>query len=148
MAKRVVVLGRCGPREDVKALKAVVRFVSDTQPDEIVCTDGSITLLEHIREVYNGPVGVHTNNLETRFRAAALSESGYYSIAPGWISTAKEDCCEISGVAGDTALRAARKLNTCVVLGHTGRMEISSHTEGYGGPAPTTITGMEVGNLA
>jgi hypothetical protein len=93
MAKRVMIVGKGGPREDANALKAVVRFVANTEPDEIVCTEGSITLLEHIREVYDGPLRVHANNLEARFGATALSESGYYSIAPGWISTAKEDCC-------------------------------------------------------
>jgi hypothetical protein len=147
MAKRVVIFGTCGADVDAKALKAVVRFVSDTQPDEIVCTEQSIPLLEGLREAYDGPVGVHTSSLEARFGATALSESGDYRIAPGWISTAREDCCAVSRIAGNTALNAARKYNMCVVLGHTGRMGIVSQTTGYGGETSKTLTGMEVGNL-
>jgi hypothetical protein len=147
MAKRVVIFGTCGADVDAKALKAVVRFVSDTQPDEIVCTEPSIPLLEGLREAYDGPVGVHTSSLEARFGATALSESGYCRIAPGWISTAREDCCAVSRIAGNTALNAAIKYNVCVVLGHTGRMGIGSRTTGYGGEVSKTITGMEVGTL-
>ena len=147
MAKRVVIFGTCGADLDAKALKAVVRFVSDTQPDEIVCTEQSIPLLEGLREAYDGPVGVHTSSLEARFGATALSDSGYYRIAPGWISTAREDCCAVSRIAGNTALNAARKHGICVVLGHTGRMGIGSHTTGYAGRVDKTVTGMEVGHL-
>lgn len=109
MVKRVVILGKCGSDVDAKALKAVIRFVSDTQPDELVCIEQSIPLLEALREVYDGPVGVHASNVQARFGATALSESGYH-IAPGWISTAKEDCVEVSRIAGNTALNAARKV--------------------------------------
>lgn len=147
MVKRVVILGRCGPDVDTKAIKAVIRFVSDTQPDEVVCIDQSIPLLEGLREVYDGPVGVHASNVEARFRAAALSESGQHRIAPGWISTAEEDCVEVSRIPGNTALKAARKYGTCVVLGHTGRMGIGSHTTGHAGRVDKTMTGMEVGHL-
>lgn len=147
MAKRVVIFGTCGADVDPKALKAVVRFVSDTQPDEIVCTAQSIPLLEGLRDVYNGPVAVHTSNLESRFGATALSESGYHRIAPGWISTAKEDCVEASRIPGNTALKAAKKYGSCVVLGHTGRQGIASYTTGYSGNISRTVTGMEVGNL-
>jgi hypothetical protein len=37
--------------------------------------------------------------------------------------------------------------NTCVVLGHTGRLGLGSHTVGLTGKADKTVTGMEVGNL-
>lgn len=147
MAKRVVIFGTCGADVDAKALKAVLRFVSDTQPGEIVCTEQSIPLIDGLREVYEGPVGVHANSLEARFGATSLSDSRHYRIAPGWISTAREDCCVVSRIAGNTALTAARRYNICVVLGHTGRMGIGSHTTGYGGEISKTITGMEVGNL-
>jgi hypothetical protein len=147
MIKRVVIFGKCGPDVDAKALKAVVRFVSDTQPDELVCIEHSIPVLEGLREVYDGRVSVHASNVEARFGTSELSESGYHRIAPGWISTANEDCVEVSRIAGNTALNAARKYNTCVALGHTGRMGIGSETKGYGSAAATTITGMEVGNL-
>lgn len=147
MVERVVILGKCGPDVDTKALKAVIRFVSDIQPDELVCIEQSIPLLEGLREVYDGSVGVHASNVEARFGATALSESGYHRIAPGWISTAKEDCVEASRIPGNTALNAAKKYGSCVVLGHTGRQGIGSYTTGYGGNISRTMTGMEVGNL-
>jgi hypothetical protein len=147
MVKHVVILGKCGPDVDAKALKAVIRFVSDTQPDELVCIEQSIPLLEGLREVYDGPVGVHANNLESRFGATALSESCHHRIAPGWISTAKEDCVEVSRIPGNTALHAVRKYGICVMLGHTGRMGICSHTTGHAGRVDKTVTGMEVGHL-
>jgi hypothetical protein len=145
MTKQVVIIGKCGADEDAKALDALVRFVSDTHPDELVCIEQSIPLLERLREVYDGSVGVNASNLEARFGTTALPD--YYSIAPGWISTSRDDCCAVSRIAGNTALNAAKKLNTCVVLGRTGRMGIGSYTTGYGGDAAKTITGMEVGNL-
>ena len=147
MVKRVVILGRCGPDVDTNALKAVIRFVSDTQPDELVCIEQSIPLLEGLRDVYDGPVGVHASNVEPRFGATALSESGHDRIAPRWISTAQEDCVQVSRIPGNTALNAARKYGTCVVLGHTGRIGIGSHTTGYADRVDKTVTGMEVGHL-
>jgi hypothetical protein len=152
MANRLVIVGTCEPGEDTKALQALARFVSDTQPDEIVCTDQSIPLLERLREVYDGPIGVHaiagdssSDELLDPFGAKLLPE--YYRVAPGWITTDKPDCCEASRIAGNTALNAARKFNKCVVLGHTGRMGIGSQTMGYGGEISKTVTGMEVGTL-
>jgi hypothetical protein len=63
--------------------------VSDTQPDELVCIERSIPLLERLREVYDGPVGVHASNLEACFGATALLT--VYDIAPGRVSTSRDD---------------------------------------------------------
>jgi len=35
-----------------------------------------------LREVYDGPIGVHARNTEARFGITALPD--YYHIAPGW----------------------------------------------------------------
>jgi hypothetical protein len=146
MVKRIVVLGRCGPDDAAEAVNAVVRFVCDNGPDEVVCFERSTSLLERLREVYDGPMGVHRGRVAAaRFGATALP--AVYDIAPGWISTSVRNSYQASAIAGNTALNAAKRLNTCVVLGHTGRMGIGSHTSGHGGNAPSTLVGMEVGNL-
>jgi len=152
MAKRIVIFGTCGADIDAKALKAVVRFVSDTQPDEIVCTDPSTPLLKGLREGYDGPLGVHGNATDKSFDAVLDSFDAkllpeYHRLAPGWITTDKEDECPPSRIAGNTALNTAKAFNISVVLGHTGRLGIGSHTFGFGDKAAKAITGMEVGNL-
>lgn len=138
MAKRVAIFGTCGADVDAKALQAVVRFASDTQPDEVVCTEHSAPLLEGLREGYDGPLGVHRSVTDNSFDAVldgfgARLLPEQYCLAPGWITPANEANCPISRVAGNTALNAAKKLNTSVALGHTGRMGIGSQTFGFAG---------------
>lgn len=146
MVKRVVILGKCAPHEDAKALKAMMRFVSDTEPNEVVCTEATLSLLEGLRKVYDGPIGVHASSIEAGFEITALPN--YYRIAPGWITT-HGHCggTTLSPIAGNTALRAARKLGVSVVMGHTHKAGILSHSEGYGGEIKRQLTGVEVGHL-
>jgi hypothetical protein len=153
MAKRVVIVGTCGPSEDTKALKALTRFVCDTQPDEIICNDLSIRLLEILRGVYDGPLGVHGctkddsfNEVLCRCGAGLLPE--FYNVAPGWITTdGLRGQISLSRIAGNTALNAAIKFNTSVVMGHTHRLGLLSQTRGFGGDVKAMLTGMEVGHL-
>lgn len=72
----------------------------------------------------------------------------FYKVAPGWITThGHRGQISISRIAGNTALNAARKFGTSVVMGHTHRAGVLSHTTGYGGDIKQVLTGMEVGNL-
>ncbi|AEJ92060.1 metallophosphoesterase [Mycobacterium tuberculosis] len=131
--------------------------------------------LGDIRKVYDGPFGVHEGNHDLRPReyltkyAPALAEyegffnfenlldfdgfgiellPEFYKVAPGWITThGHRGQISISRIAGNTALNAARKFGTSVVMGHTHRLGIGSHTEGYGGEMKRILTGFEVGNL-
>jgi hypothetical protein len=119
--------------------------VSDTQPDELVCTEQSVALLECLREAFDGPIGVHGGTADIGFGIARLPD--YHHIAPGWISTSREDCCAVSRIAGNTALNAAIKFDTSVVMGHTHRLGLLSQTRGYGGDVKAQLTGMEVGHL-
>jgi hypothetical protein len=131
-------------------------------------------LLEPIREVYDGPFKAHEGNHDERARtylskyAPALAESGafnmenlldfnkfgvellptFYKVAPGWITTHGHlGGISMSRIAGNTALNAAKKFQASVVIGHTHRMGISSHSFGYGGDIVKSVTGMEVGHL-
>lgn len=205
MSKRICIIPDTQlPYDDRKALKAMIAFIRDYQPDELVhigdlmdyptparWSKGTAAefakqvkddneqatrrFLEPIREVYDGPFGVIEGNHDLRPReylskyAPALAEfeaqfhietlldfdrfgitllPEFYKIAPGWIAThGHRGQISLSRIAGNTALNAARKFNTSVVMGHTHRMGVLSHTSGYGGDMSKIVTGMEVGNL-
>ena len=131
--------------------------------------------LKPLREVYSGPVGIHEGNHDLRPReyltkyAPALAEfedsfhfenlldfdgfgvkllPEFNDVAPGWVTThGHRGGINLSQIAGNTALNAAKKFGTSVVMGHTHRMGIGSYTYGVGGSARAVVTGMEVGNL-
>ncbi|MGW1739992.1 metallophosphoesterase [Nocardia sp. NPDC001965] len=194
------------PYDDRKALKAVVKFIGDYKPDEVihigdlmdyptpsrwnkgtadefsreVKSDGEQAkrrFLGPLREVYDGPIGVHEGNHDLRPReyltkyAPALAEFSdslhfeklldfdgfgiellpeFYDVAPGWITThGHRGGIGLSRIAGNTALNAAKKMLKSVVMGHTHRLGIGSQTYGVAGDKKNEVivTGMEVGNL-
>ena len=205
MSKRIVVIPDTQiPFDDRKALRALITFIGDYQPDEVIhigdlmdyptparWSKGSAEefakrikddneqaktrLLGPLREVYDGPIGVHEGNHDLRPReyltkyAPALAEytdsfhieklldfdgfgidllPEFHKVAPGWITThGHRGQISLSRIAGNTALNAAKRFGVSVVMGHTHRAGIGSHTEGYGGEMKRVLTGMEVGNL-
>lgn len=190
------------PYHDRKAVKAVLSFLAEYQPDEVVFIgdqldfpqpsrwnkntrgefEGSIiedaeyfrdNVLSPLRAVYDGPIGMHEGNHDLRPReyleknAPALAGTltfhmetlcdfdgfgvtllpEFYDIAPGWVSThGHRGGIRLSPIAGNTALNAAKRFGKSVVMGHTHRLGVLSHTTGYGGNGKV-LTGMEVGNL-
>lgn len=131
-------------------------------------------VLQPLRDVYAGPIGAHEGNHDLRPReylakyAPALAKSkamdievlcdfeafdidllpAFYEIAPGWVSTHGHlGKIALSRIPGNTALNAAKKFGKSVVMGHTHKQGIGSHTTGYGGNVSKIVTGMEVGNL-
>ncbi len=204
MSKRICVISDTQmPYDDRRAVKALIRFIGDYRPDELIhigdlmdfpqpsrwnkgtrgefegsifedCDQAKRRLLEPIREVYDGPFGVHEGNHDLRPReylakqAPALAESGTFNIenlldfdgfgigllpefnkiAPDWITThGHRGQISLSRISGNTALGAARKFNTSVVMGHTHRQGILSETKGFSGEVKKQMTGMEVGHL-
>nr|WP_104183769.1 metallophosphoesterase [Mycobacterium avium] len=204
MSKRVCVISDTQmPYDDRKALKALIRYIGDTQPDEVIhigdlmdfpqpsrwnkgtagefegsvfedCEQAKKRFLEPLREVYDGPVGVHEGNHDERARtylakyAPALAESGAFNIetlldfdgfgvellpefnkiAPGWITThGHRGQISLSRIGGQTAHNAAIKFDASVVMGHTHRQGISSSSRGFGGDVNRILTGVEVGHL-
>jgi len=203
--KRIVVISDTQmPFDNRKALKALIGFIGDYQPDEVIhigdlmdyptparWSKGSAKeftqrmvqdneqaksrLLGPLRAVYDGPVGVHEGNHDLRPReyltkyAPALAQFSeqfhienlldfdgfgvkllpeFNKIAPGWVTThGHRGQVSVSRIAGDTALNAAKKFSTSVVMGHTHRQGIASQTMGYGGMVHQTVTGVEVGHL-
>lgn len=132
------------------------------------------TFLKPLRDVYAGPIGVHEGNHDLRPRvylaryAPALAESGafdmdvlldlkafdvellpdFHPVAPGWVTTHGHlGGITLSRIAGNTALNGAKKTGVSLVMGHTHRQGIGSHTTGYGGRVSRTLTGVEVGHL-
>lgn len=135
---------------------------------------GKREFLAPLREVFGGPVKVIEGNHDLRPRhylakyAPALAESGafdldvlldfdsfgvellkdFYDVAPGWVLThGHVGGIGLRQVAGSTALGAAKKFMRSVIMGHTHRLGMVSHTFGYDGRITRQVTGIEVGNL-
>lgn len=204
MSKRIVILPDTQlPYDDRRALKAVIAFIGAFQPDEVIHIgdimdypqpsrwnkdtagefQGSVfrdseeakrRLLDPLRKVYDGPIGMHEGNHDERPRtylskyAPALAESKafnvetlldfdgfgvrllpeFYDVAPGWLTThGHKGGISLSRYTGHTALGAANKFQKSVAIGHTHRAGLSSHTYGYNNRPTKTVTGMEVGHL-
>jgi predicted phosphodiesterase len=204
MTKRIVVVSDTQlPFDDRRAVAAVIRFIGDYQPDEVIhigdlldlpqpsrwnkdtagefqgsvfkdAEDAKQRFMAPLRKVYDGPVGVHEGNHDERARtylakyAPALAESkafhmetlldfdgfgvtrlpDFHKVAPGWITThGHKGGIRLAQTAGITALGAARKFSTSVVMGHTHRLGVSTDTGGVGGAVTRMVTGLEVGNL-
>lgn len=205
MTERIVVVSDTQiPFDDRKALKAVVRFIGDFQPDRVIHIGDLMDFpaqgrwtkglaeefsnrlkgdIEHaktrflgpLREVYAGPVGAHEGNHDERPRVylqkyapALVQFEGQFNIenlldfdgfgvdllptfnkiAPGWVTTHGHlGGIRLGQTAGGTALGAAKRFGASVVMGHTHRLGISSHTTGYDANVNKVVTGFEVGNL-
>lgn len=204
MTKRIVVLPDTQiPYHDRKGLNAIIRFIGEFNPDQVIHIgdvmdfpqpsrwnkgtagefEGSVfkdadvckrLFLEPLRKVYDGKVGLHEGNHDERPRtylakyAPALAESGafnidnlldlngfgvdllpdFYDVAPGWITThGHKGGISLSRYAGHTALGAAAKFGKSVVMGHTHRLGLTSHSSGYDSRITKTVHGFEVGNL-
>ncbi|GAA5081399.1 metallophosphoesterase [Nocardia iowensis] len=203
MTRRIVIISDTQiPYDHRRAVKAVIRYIADTQPDEVVhigdlmdfpqpsrwskgtaaefegsvledCEQAKRRFLAPLREVYEGPIGVHEGNHDLRPReylskyAPALAESGafdlpelldfnrfgvsmlpeFYHVAPGWVTThGHRGGIRLSQESGKTALNAVRRFGTSVAMGHTHRLAAVPHTTGYGAQERIN-TGFEVGHL-
>lgn len=129
--------------------------------------------IEPLRDVFSGPIKIHEGNHDLRPRvyldkyAPALSGEGtfdfdkllrfedygieklptFYDIAPGWISThGHMGGIRLNQRGGLTAINAVMRAGKSVVMGHTHRAGIISHTNGLEGRT-STVTGMEVGHI-
>lgn len=130
-------------------------------------------LLDPLRQVYDGPVGIHEGNHDERPRtylnkyAPALGGSDsftlpnlldfdgfgldllppFYDVAPGWVTThGHVGGIKLSPNPGSTAINAAVKFQKSVVMGHTHKLCVVPRTFGYGGNQKLRY-GVEVGNL-
>ncbi|MGJ6125981.1 hypothetical protein QN239_25730 [Mycolicibacterium sp. Y3] len=144
MTERIVITGALDPKIAPRALAGLMASVAELRPDKVVCFEGATKLLDALREVHDGPIGVHIG--EKIPGVVQLPE--VYDIAPGWVSIPGQATCPGSRIAGNTALNAAKRFNKSVVMGHTHRLGMGSYTTGYGGDSPRTVTGVEVGTLA
>lgn len=205
MSERIVVISDTQiPYDDRRAVRAVVRFIGDTQPSRVIhigdlmdyptpsrWTKGTKEefaerikpdseqckkrFLGPLREIYSGEVGIHEGNHDRRpvdylhsyapalveyvdqfrfqnlldfdgFGVTVLPE--FNTIAPGWMTThGHRGGIRLTQKAGDTALGAAVRFNTSVIMGHTHRMGLKHDTKGYAGKVTKALWGMEVGNL-
>lgn len=204
MSKRIVVIPDTQiPYHDRKALKAVLTFIKEYQPDEVIhigdvmdfpqpsrwnkgtagefegnvledCEYAKRYFFEPLRKVFNGPIGVHEGNHDERPRtylskyAPALAATKAFDIetlldfdgfgvtllpefnkiAPGWLTThGHRGGISLSRNSGYTALNAAIKFDSSVVMGHTHRLGLVYRSRGYGGEVKKQLGGFEVGHL-
>lgn len=190
------------PSHDRKLWKAILKVIEETQPDEIIHLgdimdypqpsrwtrgtreefEGSVyedsqaaikELIEPLRAVYSGPIGVHEGNHDARTRlymekyAPAMAQTDifdfdkllrfadfdieklpdFYDVAPGWITTHGHlGGIRLNQNSGMTAGNAAKRLGKSVVMGHCHRAGISSSTTGFQGTT-SVLTGVEVGHI-
>jgi predicted phosphodiesterase len=203
LTKRIVIVPDTQfPYTDWKSLNAVVKYIGATKPDEVIHIGDMMDFpgpsrwskgtaeefhgnmwkdievakrrfLEPLRQVYDGPVGVHEGNHDERPRtylakyAPALGTSDafafgtlldfagfgitllpdFYDVAPGWLTTHGHlGGIKLSPLAGNTARNAAIRFGKSLIMGHTHKAGITHHTFGYDGKVKT-LTGVEVGNL-
>lgn len=147
-------------------------FAQRIKPDS---EQAKARFLGPLREVFDGPIDIHEGNHDRRpldylhSYAPALVEYAdqfrfenlldfdgfgvtvapeFNKIAPGWVTThGHRGGIRLTQKAGDTALGAAVKFNTSVIMGHTHRMGLKHDTRGFDGNITKTLWGMEVGNL-
>jgi hypothetical protein len=169
MNRRYVVLSEIRvPHEDWRAIQSVTRFVSDSQPDEVVILGGLMdveaaglepegtaeylvrAVIESLRESFDGRLVV----LDPEHNAIDLGVPGvtwcsdWYEVVPGWVMThGQSDCVQISSIPGNTALNIAKRIGRSTIVGRTCRLGKASYSVGYGGRSVRTLTGVEVGHL-
>lgn len=203
MSKTYVVISDTQmPYEHRPSVAAVLRFIGDYQPDEVVqigdlvdfpqpsrwskdsaaefqgsvfedAEYAKVRFFEPLRAVYDGPVGVLEGNHDERPRkylskyAPALAASrafhmdemldfdgfgvkwlpDFYEFAPDWVMThGHKGGIRLTQEAGKTALNAAIRFGSSVIMGHTHRLGALPKTFGYDAKL-RTLWGVEVGNL-
>ncbi|WP_208415553.1 hypothetical protein [Saccharomonospora amisosensis] len=168
VGRRYVVLSEIRvPHEDGRAIQAVTRFVSDSEPDAVVILGGLMDVeaarldadstahlargvVEPLRKSFDGRLVV----LDPEHSAIDLGVPDitwcpdWYDVVPGWVmSHGQSDCVRISKIAGNTALNTAKRIGRSIILGRTRRLGKGTESRGYEGRIVSTLTGVEVGHL-
>lgn len=203
MSERILVIPDTHyPDHDKKLWKTILKIVEDTQPDEIIHIgdlmdypqpsrwtkgtraefEGSVyedseravrDIIEPLREVYDGRIGIHEGNHDLRPRAymekyaPALAGSrmfnfenllrfddygierlpDFYEVAPGWYTTHGHlGGIRLNQIAGNTAGNATKRIGKSIIMGHTHRAGKVPHTTGLGGQT-NVLQGIEVGHI-
>lgn len=202
MPERILILPDTHyPIHDKRLWKATLEIVQDYQPDSIIHIgdlmdypqpsrwtkgtkeefEGSVfeesdrairEIIEPLRRVYTGPIGVHEGNHDARPRlymekyAPALAGDhfnfenllrfddfgitrlpDFNNVAPGWISTHGHlGGIRLNQKPGMTALNAAIRVGKSIIMGHTHRAGISANTQGLDGSV-NSLWGVEVGHI-
>lgn len=156
MSKRICVISDTQiPYHDRKAVKAVLKFIGDTQPDEVIhigdlmdfpqpsrwnkgtagefegsvfadCEHAKRNFLEPLRKIYQGPVGVHEGNHDERARTYLAK------YAPALAESGAfniETLLDFNGF-GVTLLPEFNKIATgwMTTHGHRGQISLSRHS--------------------
>ncbi|MGS2646046.1 metallophosphoesterase [Streptosporangium sp. G12] len=204
LTQRIVIISDTQlPFEDKRALKNVISFIGAYQPDAVYQIGdfmdyptpsrwsrgtrnefeqqvvkhseyGKKNLLEPLRKVYSGPVGVLEGNHDERPRvyleqtAPALAEfadsfhfsklldfdgfgvtltPSFHKVGPDTVLVHGHEIKGMSQIAGTSAYNHAAKAGVNIVMGHTHRLGVRRHTSQWFGGKAIRRWGFEVGNL-
>jgi predicted phosphodiesterase len=125
-----------------------VKLLEELQVDHIVRSNHSDRLYNKIKSKAPGFLGLPELAIEKFLKLDSLGityHHGPYELAPNWLLMHGDEG-NVQPTAGATALGLAKRSGMSVVCGHTHRMGLTHHTQGWAGKTKT-IWGMEVGNL-
>jgi len=125
-----------------------VDLLAELQVDHIVRSNHSDRLYNKIKSKAPGFLGLPELEIEKFLKLDSLGITYHhepYELAPNWLLMHGDEG-NVQPTAGATALGLAKRSGMSVVCGHTHRMGLTHHTQGWTGKTKT-IWGMEVGNL-
>jgi len=125
-----------------------VDLLAELQVDHIVRSNHSDRLYNKIKSKAPGFLGLPELEIEKFLKLDSLGITYHhepYELAPNWLLMHGDEG-NVQPTAGATALGLAKRSGMSVVCGHTHRMGLTHHTQGWAGKTKT-IWGMEVGNL-
>jgi len=125
-----------------------VDLLAELQVDHIVRSNHSDRLYNKIKSKAPGFLGLPELEIEKFLKLDSLGityHHEHYELAPNWLLMHGDEG-NVQPTAGATALGLAKRSGMSVVCGHTHRMGLTHHTQGWAGKTKT-IWGMEVGNL-
>lgn len=126
-----------------------VRVLEQLRVDHVIRSNHTDRLFNTVMMRAPGLISLPELELPNFLRMPDLGityHSKPYELAPGWLLMHGDEG-NISQNGGQTALNLAKKTGMSVVCGHTHRMGLMHHSQGYYGGTTKTVWGMEVGNL-
>lgn len=125
-----------------------VKVLEDLTIEHIVRSNHSDRLFKKLRSSAPGLIGLPELTIESFLKLNELGIKYHhepYEVAPGWLMLHGDEG-NVQPTAGATALGLAKRSGMSVVCGHTHRMGLTHHTQGFKGKT-RTVWGMEVGTL-
>ena len=125
-----------------------VKLLEELQVQHMVRSNHSDRLYNKIKAKVPGFLGLPELEIENFLKLPELGikyHHGPFEIAPNWLLMHGDEG-NVQPTAGATALGLAKRAGMSVACGHTHRMGLTHHTQGWSGHTKT-VWGLELGNL-